>query len=379
MDEEQRIVNDSFVASALSATSGIFFLDAPGGCGKTFLIQTILATIRSQNKIVIATASSGLAATLLSGGRTIHSTFKVPLNLTNDQPMCSIKKRTSLARLIKECCAIVIDEAPMTNKLVFEALHRSLCDITGKNEPMSGIATLLCGDFRQILPVVVGGTRANIVNSCIKSSMLWLCITPLQLRTNMRVYLSGSTEAGIFADMLLRLGDGLIPVAKNPDTIPLHQFGIIVQTTKQLIDSVFPDFANIFSNAQWLTERAILTPLNDTALKINFEMMQNIPGNSMAYLSIDTTVTDEESVHYPTEFLNSIEVAGLPSHKLCIKVGMPVMVMRSLTPPRVMNGTRCIVIKTTQNAVIVKIASGPYSSEIHCIPRISLQPLKIKQ
>ncbi|GFS13321.1 ATP-dependent DNA helicase pif1 [Elysia marginata] len=190
----------------------------------------------------------------------------------------------------------------------------------------------------------------------------------------MRVYLSGSTEAGIFADMLLRLGNGLIPVAENPDTIPLHQFGIIVQTTKQLIDSVFPDFVNNISNAQWLTERAILTPLHDTALKINFEMMQNIPGNSMVYLSIDTTVTDEESVHYPTEFLNSIEVAGFPSHKLCIKVGMPVMVMRSLTPPRVMNGTRCIVIKTTQNAVIVKIASGPYSGEIHCIPRISLQP-----
>ncbi|GFS06065.1 ATP-dependent DNA helicase PIF1 [Elysia marginata] len=84
----------------------------------------------------------------------------------------------------------------------------------------------------------------------------------------------------------------------------------------------------------------------------------------MVYLSIDTTVTDEESVHYPTEFLNSIEVAGLPSHKLCIKVGMPVMVMRSLTPPRVMNGTRCIFIKTTQNAVIVKIASGPYCTVV---------------
>ncbi|GFR59353.1 ATP-dependent DNA helicase pif1 [Elysia marginata] len=94
----------------------------------------------------------------------------------------------------------------------------------------------------------------------------------------------------------------------------------------------------------------------------------------MVYLSIDTTVTDEESVHYQTEFLNSIKVAGLPSHKLCIKVGMPVMVMRSLPPPRVMNGTRCIVIRTTQNAVIVKIASGPYSGKIHCIPRISLQP-----
>ena len=50
------------------------------------------------------------------------------------------------------------------------------------------------------------------------------------------------------------------------------------------------------------------------------------------------------------------------------------MIMRSLTPPRVMNGTKCVVTKANPNSVIVRIISGPYRGEIHCIPRISLQP-----
>ena len=61
--------------------AGLCFLDAPGGGGKTFLVETILASQRAQNKIAITTASSGLAATLLPGGITVYSTFKVPLNI----------------------------------------------------------------------------------------------------------------------------------------------------------------------------------------------------------------------------------------------------------------------------------------------------------
>ena len=65
--------------------------------------------------------------------------------------------------------ATVVDEAPMTNKLAFEVLDRTLRDLTGKSQPMGGMCMLLCGDFRQILPVNQGGTRGNIVDSCLKS------------------------------------------------------------------------------------------------------------------------------------------------------------------------------------------------------------------
>jgi len=52
---------------------GVLLLDAPGGIGKTFLIILILAKIRSEGKIALATASSRIAATLLTGGHTLHA------------------------------------------------------------------------------------------------------------------------------------------------------------------------------------------------------------------------------------------------------------------------------------------------------------------
>ncbi|XP_062519604.1 uncharacterized protein LOC134194679 [Corticium candelabrum] len=74
-------------------SGGIIFLDAPGGTGKTFLLNLLLAKVRQQKKIAIAVASSGIAATLLTGGRTAHSAFKLPLNLSHTEtPTCNIAK-----------------------------------------------------------------------------------------------------------------------------------------------------------------------------------------------------------------------------------------------------------------------------------------------
>ncbi|GBP67504.1 hypothetical protein EVAR_49870_1 [Eumeta japonica] len=83
-ENEPRLVNDQVttyncVMKSVSFNEGkIFFLDAPGGTGKTFITNLILAKVRSLGKLALAVASSGIAATLLAGGRTAHSTFKLP-------------------------------------------------------------------------------------------------------------------------------------------------------------------------------------------------------------------------------------------------------------------------------------------------------------
>ena len=91
-----------------------------------------------------------------------------------------------MAKVIQDCKAVIVDEAPMTHKSVFEALDRSLRDIIGGQKIFGGIPTLLCGDFRQILPVVKNGTRANIVNASLKTSYLWNNVIIKKLTTNMR-------------------------------------------------------------------------------------------------------------------------------------------------------------------------------------------------
>ena len=141
---DQRQVYDCFCSMVDSDEGGTLFLDAPGGTGKTFLINLILAKLRSEDKIVLATASSGIAATLLTGGRTpLHSTLKILLDLyAMEVPICSIKKGTALSRVVQEGKATVVDEAPVTNKLAFEALDRTLRDLTGKDRPMGGMCML---------------------------------------------------------------------------------------------------------------------------------------------------------------------------------------------------------------------------------------------
>ena len=53
---------------------------------------------------------------------------------------------------------------------------------------------------------------------------------------------------------------------------------------------------------------------------------------------------------------------------------MPVLVLRPLSPLRLVNGTRCIVAKPLRNVNEVKIPAGPFKNETHLIPRIRLQP-----
>ena len=53
------------------------FIDGKAGCGETTLVNAICDLLRSQQKIVLATATSAFAAQLYPGGKTVHSTFKV--------------------------------------------------------------------------------------------------------------------------------------------------------------------------------------------------------------------------------------------------------------------------------------------------------------
>jgi hypothetical protein len=83
LNEEQRAVYDEIISSIDTEDGGLFFVDGPDRTGKTFLYRALLATIRSQKKIVVATATSGVAASILPSGRTAHSRFKIPLTIDN--------------------------------------------------------------------------------------------------------------------------------------------------------------------------------------------------------------------------------------------------------------------------------------------------------
>nr|GEU84700.1 hypothetical protein [Tanacetum cinerariifolium] len=66
-----------------------------------------------------------IASLLLPGGRTAHSRFVIPFELT-DNSTCGIKQNTHLAELMQQVQLIIWDVAPMTQKYAFEALDKTL-------------------------------------------------------------------------------------------------------------------------------------------------------------------------------------------------------------------------------------------------------------
>lgn len=334
-----------------------------------------MARIRKDRGIALAVASSGIAATLLEGGKTAHSAFKLPLNLIRvETPMCNISKQSNMAQVLKECKLIVWDECTMAHKSGFEALSRTLKDIRGNNKLMGGVTVMLAGDFRQTLPVIPRGTRADEVKSCLKASYLWPHIRKVALHKNMRVHLRGDTSAGVFADMLLKLGDGSYPSVESKVTIP-SDLGAVVTTLKELTDRIYPDISNIKEKSiEWLCERAILTPKNDKAAAINDILLKAFEGQAVEYKSFDSVIDTDDAVHYPVEFLNTLNPSGLPSHKLILKIGAPVMLLRNLNPPKLCNGTRLQVKALHKNIVEATVITGCARGEIVFIPRIPLIP-----
>ena len=106
----------------------MFFVYGYGGTGKTFLWKTLSASLRSKGEIVLNVASSGIASLLLTGGRTAHSRFLIPINL-NEDSICPIIPNSDVANLLKKTSLIIWDEAPMIHRHGFEALDRTLKDI----------------------------------------------------------------------------------------------------------------------------------------------------------------------------------------------------------------------------------------------------------
>ncbi|GFU10112.1 ATP-dependent DNA helicase [Trichonephila clavipes] len=158
------------------------------------------AKIRQDRNVALAVASSGIAVTLLSGGRTAHSVFKLPVNLASEEP----QRATSL--------------------------------------------------FSDV-------------------------------------------ESGAYAQKLLEIGEGYLDINQEDSETSVYNF-------------------------------------------------------------IDTVMSSDDTTSYPVEFLNSLDLSGVPSHKLELKVGVPVLLMRNLDAPRLCNGTRLRITELGKHIVKATIFTG---------------------
>ena len=157
LNAAQRSSFDAIVDAVESQSGQTFFLHGPGGTGKTYVYNTLCYFLRGQGKIVLCVASSGIASLLLMGGRTSHSTFKIPIEI-HESSTCAIPRNSDLAELIHSTDLVIWDEAPMQHRHIHEAVDRTFQDIRHSDKQFGGLTIVFGGDFKQILPVIVKGS-----------------------------------------------------------------------------------------------------------------------------------------------------------------------------------------------------------------------------
>ncbi|XP_074324207.1 uncharacterized protein LOC141661121 [Apium graveolens] len=263
--------------------------------------------------------------------------------------------------------------------------------------PFGGIIIVLGGDFRQILPVITYGDRADIVAACITRSRLWSICQVFLLTKNMRLKQgesdSKSEELKKFAKWVLDIGNGHVspprvcnfPATENQILIPSQFCDVQTENTvDNMIRSTYPNFAHKGQSTQYLSERGILTPTNQTLGHLNSLIVDKLPGESVSYFSVDAVeefggTNEDLNEAFPIEYLNSLNVAGMPPHDLKLKVGAVVMLMRNLNQTLgLCNGTRMIVTKFLRFCVECEVICGTFVGSKHFIPRMELSPSDTK-
>lgn len=168
-------------------------------------------------------------------------------------------------------------------------------------------------------------------------------------------------EAAAFQQTLLDIGEGRI-ISHNQ--VPQDLFMPRNQNVDDLIDYVYP------GNPTDHAENMILCLTNRDANNINTTIVDRCEGDLREYQSVDQAL-DVDNDAFPTEFLNSLELPGLPHHCLRLKVGMPVILLRNLNASEgLCNGTRMKVVEMANSVVTCEILAGRFAGNRVFIPRI---------
>uniref|UniRef100_A0A8I6XIZ5 ATP-dependent DNA helicase n=1 Tax=Hordeum vulgare subsp. vulgare TaxID=112509 RepID=A0A8I6XIZ5_HORVV len=327
--------------------SQIFFVDGPGGTGKTYLYKALLAKVRSMGPIAIATTTLGITASIMPGGRTAHSRYKIPIKLTHNS-MCSFTKQSGTAELLKQASLLIWYEVAMTKSLAVQTLDGSLHDIMECALPFGGKVAVFGGDFRQVLLVVTRGTRAQITHATLLRSYLWEMICKIRLMRNMR-----AQTKPWFSKYLLRISNGTEKTIGD-DYVCLPEDIVITYTkdekqVNKLIEDVFPSLHTNAMSREYMSTRAILSTKNEHVDDLNDKMISRFPGEEKVYHSFDSIEDDFEN---NIDFLNSNTPNGLPPHVLKVKINCPIIMLRNLDPHNgLCNGTWLMMRAFQDNAI----------------------------
>ena len=219
------------------------------------------------------------------------------------------------------------------------------------------------------------GTRAQVVDACVKSSPLWDNVRTLTLTENMRVLRAGprSDRLRSFCAWQMRIGDGAeenVPAVDDSRSlikippahcVPSGKIGDLISRIHS-----FPLSLADMGNA------VILAPRNDIVRDVNNILMEHVhTAGGFSSFSVDEAENSTDAVIYTTEFLHSLTPAGMAAHEVVLKISAPYILLRTINPALgLFNGTRFELLHATRRVLRVRISAGPHKDNIAFVPRI---------
>ncbi|XP_076066135.1 uncharacterized protein LOC143039777 [Oratosquilla oratoria] len=300
LNSKQRLCYDTVlfrIENAQKYRHNGIFLDAPGGTGKSFVLNILLDTVRSQGKIALAVASSVIATTVLHGGRTAHNMFKIPLMDYNEVCACSIKKNSELAKLLSMTSLIVWDEVVMANKNTLATLDVSLRDILGvPGRFMGGIGEfeIVVETRKELVDKVYDNLEENHLNASYLEKRATISPTNDDVdRINLMVYDKSEEPEKVYmsVDTAMKEVTGIQTSVFNAITspsLPLHMLRLKVGSVIMVMRNICPpklcNRSTCFAHGQLYVACSRVTSWNSLIIytgweKVNDDFRMKLPRN----------------------------------------------------------------------------------------------------
>jgi hypothetical protein len=327
-----------------SDTAGgkVFALISSAGCGKTIFANGLAAYLNAQRRKVRCVAASALAAMLLPAGCTAHSAFHLPIPC-NETTTCNLSHAER--QELKHVDLIIYDECSMVHADVANTLDRTLRDIMNVQQPFGGKAILWMGDFKQLLPVVRFG-KGHV--HTLQSTQWWKLVRRIEFHTNFRAILNP-----VYTAFLEDVGHGRIDTVTVPSECQAVDFA-------DLIDKVYgSDFPN---------GHQILALTLETCDVINKMCFEKIGGNVVESPAADVYVDCFDRDAYPTEYVASLSIKGVPPWMLHLKEGAKYMCIKNLDADRgIINGTMMRLMRIGRRFLQMKVLSGKSEGSVEVL------------
>ena len=291
LNHEQALLFNTVSNQILSGRGGMYHVDAPAGCGKTFVNRVLLEFARFHDRVALPCATTGIASLQYKNGRTSHNLFDI-LPIEDKQlisgPSLDSRLLQKLAKgytsprieLLRAAAFISWDEFPMSSKILAEAVDRLLRAIMGRPDiPFGGKLILTLGDWRQIAAVNADHAHRNLdssqqafatsaFNFSFLSSALWPHFHANTFRLTINERAKTDPE---FHGILMGIGDG-----KTGNVIEIADLHVhVMYNLEDAIQWVFEDieFDHETNEPAYdpfhCGKRAIIAPFNREVDEIN--------------------------------------------------------------------------------------------------------------